>query len=275
VIKTLFFHQLIKLFKLFSASSLMKFFSNATSWMNLSSLSSSSFHALHGFGMILSTTNKTYYVVDYLGHKIFTLNDNWVYISSITNFSAPTCMMVVNDTIYISGNANVWKTDSNLNIIHQYNDTGVPLNRGIYVDSVYSFVYVSAYIFKRIDIFDLDLNLNDSILISVNPWTITKYNNQLFVGTLNGTILTIVNKTIINSINGCNGNSAGITSIVFDECAYMATSCDSPVNQVFLYYSNGSFIDKSISTPYRPFVIGFDSKNRFYILSMNQISLFN
>jgi hypothetical protein len=238
-------------------------------------LGTSSFQALHGFGMILSTMNKTYYVVDYLGHKIFTLNDNWEYISSITSFTAPTCMIVVNDTIYISGDANVWKTDINLNVIHQCNYTGTPLNRGIYTDSVYSLVYVSAFQFKRIDIFDLDLNLNDSISLSVNPWAITIYNNQLIVGTSAGTILTIVNKTIINSIYGCNGNSAGITSIVFNEYGFVTTSCDNPVNQVFLYYSNGSFIGKSISTPYRPFVIGFDSKNRFYILSMNQISLYN
>ena len=111
--------------------------------------------------------------------------------------------------------------------------------------------------------------------ISDNPWSITAYNNQLIVGTSNGKILTIVNKTIINSFNGCNGNSAGITSIIFDNYGYMATSCDNPVNRVFLYYSNGSFTSKSISTPSRPFVIGFDSKNKFYILSMNQISFYN
>jgi hypothetical protein len=97
----------------------------------------------------------------------------------------------------------------------------------------------------------------------------------LIVGTLTGTIVALVNKTIINSFNGCNGNSAGITSIIFDDYGYMATSCDNPVNRVFLYFSNGSFTGKSISTPSRPFVIGFDSKNRFYILSMNQISLYN
>ena len=101
------------------------------------------------------------------------------------------------------------------------------------------------------------------------------YNNQLIVGTTAGTILAMVNKTIINLSNGCNGNSGGINSILFDDYGYMATSCNTPVNKLFLYFSIGSFTGKSISTPFRPFLIGLDFKNRFYILSMAQISLFN
>ncbi len=111
--------------------------------------------------------------------------------------------------------------------------------------------------------------------ISDNPWSITAYNNQLIVGTSNRKILTIVNKTIINSFNGCNGNTPALTSIIFDDYGYMATCCDNSVNRVFFYYSNGKFTGKNISTPSRPSKIGFDSKNRFYIFSMTQISLYN
>jgi hypothetical protein len=224
--------------------------------------------------MILSTKNNTFYVVDYLGNQIFTLSDDWEFISSTSSFNRPTCMIVENSNIYIAGDMNVWKTDIYLNVINQFNATTA--YRGIYVDSVKSLVYVVNTQFNRIDIFDLNLNLNDSIsLLTYAPWGLSGYNNQLIVGTLSGAVLAIVNKTIINSVNGCNDNSAGITSILFDDYDYMATSCDDPVNQLFLYFLNGSFTGKSISTPYRTFKIGFDSKNRFYILSMNQISLFN
>jgi hypothetical protein len=127
-------------FFIFLASKLLSVFNNYTFLKTISSSGSSNFQALHGFGMILSTTNDTYYVVDYFGNKIFILNDNWEYKSSITSFIGPTCMIVVNNNIYLSGDLNVWKTDINLNVINQYKATsGNPLYRGIHFDSVMSF----------------------------------------------------------------------------------------------------------------------------------------
>jgi hypothetical protein len=267
---------MLKILKFFSALSLLSVFNNYTPSKTLNSSGSSNFQALHGFGMIFSTANNTYYVVDYHGNRIFILNDNWEYINSITSFDKPTCMIVVNNSIYISGDRNVWKTDIHLLVISQYNATNITLYyRGIYVDSVKSLVYVVVSELPRIDVFDSNLSLNDSISISDNPWSITAYNNQLIVGTSNGKILTIVNKTTINTFNGCNGNTVALTSIIFDDYGYMATCCDSSVNQVFLYYLNGTFTGKNISTPSRPFKIGFDSKNIFYILSLTEISLYN
>ena len=92
----------------------MTVFSSYTSLKNLNSSGSSNFKALHGFGMILSTTNNTYYVVDIFGNKTFTLNDDWEFISSTSSLYAPACMIVVNNNIYMSGNINVWKTDINI-----------------------------------------------------------------------------------------------------------------------------------------------------------------
>ena len=138
----------------------MTVFTNSTSWKNLNSLNNSNFQALHGFGMILSTINNTYYVVDYHGNKIYTLNNNWEFISSTTSFNAATCMIVVNNSIYISGDMNVWKTDINLNVINQYNSTSAKWYRDIYVDSVKSLVYVVNTRFNKIEIFELKKQFN-------------------------------------------------------------------------------------------------------------------
>jgi hypothetical protein len=89
----------------------MTVFNNYTSWKNLNSFGSSSFRALHGFGMILSKKNNTFYVVDYLGNQIFTLSDDWEFISSTSSFNRPTCIIVENSNIYIAGDMNIWKTD--------------------------------------------------------------------------------------------------------------------------------------------------------------------
>lgn len=64
-------------------------------------------------------------------------------------------------------------------------------------------------------------------------------------------------------------------SILFDKYGYFGTACDYPSNQIYLYYSNGTYTGKSITTPGFPTYIGFDSKSRFVILSFYRISIYD
>lgn len=105
------------------------------------------------------------------------------------------------------------------------------------------------------------------------PFSIVEYNNQMYVGTTTGKILVIVNEVIVNTFNGCNGNTVQLTYILFDDCGQMATSCYN--NELYLYKPNGTYLNKNITTSIYPSYIGYDSNGRFIQISPYQISIYN
>jgi hypothetical protein len=120
----------------------------------------------------------------------------------------------------------------------------------------------------------LNLTLNDKISITPHrPWSINEYNNELYVGTSSGKIIVIVNKQIIKQFNGCNQQSVRLLSILFNILNNMATSCNN--NQLYLYNTAGTYLNKSIPTISYPYYIGFDSKARLVVVTDTQISLYN
>ena len=121
----------------------------------------------------------------------------------------------------------------------------------------------------------MNLSLSHNISTSAcNPFSITKYNNQLYVGdNSKGAIIVIENEVIIRQFNGCNGNLGRLAYILFDDCGMMVTTCNT--NQLYLYYPNGTFTGKSFTTPTDPRYIGYDSKGRFVLISWYEISIYN
>ena len=78
------------------------------------------------------------------------------------------------------------------------------------------------------------INLTFSHNISTSPYSsysITGFNNQLYIGTDNGTVLVVQYEVILNQFSGCGGNSVWLTFILFDEYGHFATSC----NNIKLY----------------------------------------
>ena len=73
-------------------------------------------------------------------------------------------------------------------------------------------------------------------------------------------IVVYQNEIIINQFNGCNGDSAYLNSILFDQTGYLATIYVNS-NKLYLFSPNGSFTGKSLTTPDFPYYIGFDLKN--------------
>ena len=96
----------------------------------------------------------------------------------------------------------------------------------------------------------------------------------MFVGTTDGTLLIILNELIINQFNGCYGDSVTLNSILFDQYGYMATSCNNPINKLYLYTPDGKYIGSSLTTPIAPRYIGFDSRGRFVLILTNQIIIY-
>ena len=81
--------------------------------------------------------------------------------------------------------------------------------------------------------------------------------------------LVIENQQIINTFDGCDF----VTSIIFDQSGYMATSCYGQ-RKLYLYDNNLSYTGKSISIDYDALTIAFDSKGRFVVVSSDQISIY-
>ena len=232
-----------------------------------------SFGNLTGFGMMLSSSDTSFYVVDLGADKVYMLNDNWSFLSFKT-FPNPTFMITVENSLYLTGQSNIWKLDLNLNVLIQYTATVTVWYRGLYFNSTNRFLYVAALVSTEIHVFDLNLTLSHSFSTSpYYPYSITGYNYQLYVGTLNGTVLVVQNETIVNQFNGCGGNGVWVLSILFDQYGYCATSCI--YNKLYLLFANGTYTGKDITTPTYPVYIGFDSKGHFIQISRFQITIYN
>ena len=220
-----------------------------------------------GFTMIKS--NKIlYYVTDYNLDKIFAFDDDWNILFS-KSFPKACYPISTGNYLYITGDNKIWKTDSQLNILVQFNKSFS--YRGLYHNSTSDLLYVATHTIS-IEIFDLNLNLIESIPTSpYHTRSITAQNSKMFVGTIVGVILQIINNEIIHKFNACNGNSIALVSILIDEFSNMATLCNN--RQLHLYSTSGTY-NRTIETLEHARFIGFDSKSRFVLLN-SQISIFN
>jgi hypothetical protein len=233
----------------------------------------------YGFGM--STSNPIrYFVTHYVKNTIYALDDEWNYVSE-NSFTYPLYMISVGNSFYITGEYNIWKTNQQLNLLIDYNDsTGFSHPYcGLYYNSTNDLIYVAVYDLYEIHVFNLNLTLNHNISttfqqIQYFPLSINGYNNQLYIGTYGGTILEIVNNQATNQFFGCNDQSPyqSLISILFDQFDSLAIKCDL---QLYLYNKNGSYLNKSISLNEYSFFIGFDSISRLVVVLNSQITIYN
>jgi hypothetical protein len=249
----------------------LNIFKYLTAGYNITAFNGNIFNgSLLGF---YSSCNTLYYVGDTEASRVYILNNDWSYVS-YKNFTYPAYMITIGSSIYMTGSLNIWKLDKDLNILIKYSSN--LFYRGIYYNSTIGFIYVAPNSLTELQVFDLDLFLNHSISISpYKPYSISENNNKMLVGTGHGIILVIQNEVIINEFNGCNGIIITVTFILFDQYGYMATICSDPINQLYLYNSNGTYTGTSLSTPKNPRYIGFDTKGRFILISVNQIIIYN
>jgi hypothetical protein len=213
-----------------------------------------------------------YYVTD-LSSKIFIFDEDWNYVSfKLIQNNVYNIIRGVN-YYYITVSTAFLKTDQQLNILITYNLFRGYL--GLYYNSTIDSILVAPASLHVIHVFNFNLALTDTISIpSYNPWSINAYNDQLYVGTTNGTILVIVNKQIIKQFNGCNGQSVSLFSILFDQFDKIATACEI-ISPLYLLKTNGTYLNKNILTVDYPFYIGFDSKSRLVVVTSKVIFVYN
>ena len=253
-------------------------FTNPTIQSTFYEFNGTSFGFLSCFGMYSSSNKTYYYVMDNAYSIVNVSNDDWLFISS-KNFTYPQSMISIGNSLYMTGQYNVWKLDQDLNILINYYGGRNPRYRRISYNPSISFIYVVAAApnLYEIQVFNLDLILMRRFSTSPHePYSIIVSSNQLYVGTTGGIILVYQNEIFINQFNACDGNIYSImTSILFDQNGYMATSCSYPSNKLYIFSQNGSFTGKSLTMPSFPEYIGFDSKGRFIQISTKQISINN
>ena len=77
----------------------------------------------------------------------------------------------------------------------------------------------------------------------------------------------------IESIFSLNENIIFLSSILFDEYGYFATSCNN--NKFYLLFANGTNTGKLMVTPTSTRYIGLDSKGHFIQISEKKITIYN
>jgi hypothetical protein len=198
-------------------------------------------------------------------------DENWEYQKNISfvNDSLAYAIEIENE-IYLTGDHAVYKTDKSLNIINAFYNNGSEY-RGIYYNKTSDLIYVADFtIFYCISVFNRNLTLIESINIGNKPYGLADYDDKLFVGTMNGTILVIQNKIVINTYSTiCNY----ITSLLVDNDGYIIIACVSP-QSAYIYHTNGTNTGKKITTYGNPQFINFDSKGRLIISSTGQFNIY-
>jgi hypothetical protein len=199
-------------------------------------------------------------------------DEYWQYQNDIT-ITKFAHAITIDKQLYITGDGNIQKRDQNLNLIKQFNNLNNPgINyRGIYYNRTNDLIYVGTYANQSIDIFNQNLTLVGNISTpGYGPYSIAEYDNKMYVGTFNGSILVIENGVIIRSFTTVCGS---ITSILIDIYGNILV-LSRYSNFVYLYHKNGTNLGKSMSTSSSPMFINFDSKGRLIITSKYDIKIY-
>jgi hypothetical protein len=218
------------------------------------------------------------YVVNYY-HEIIVYDRNWNYMKKEA-FLSPLSLLAINKTLVITGGSNIWKTDSYLKVIKEYNDIESQFC-GIWYNETNNLLYIPNILKNRIDLFNQDFSKVGEIKTSLfKPFSITESKNKLYVGTREGVLLEIVDKEIVQNITICktldktiDGEKQTLSSILFDYLGNMAVSC--PIDsKIYLYYSNMTYSGLNMTTDY-PYYSNFDSEGHFVVINQRKISIYN
>ena len=216
--------------------------------------------------------NQTFYITDMSSGSIHKFDHNWNYSSSTQPYSFPNVknMIAAGNDFIITGESSIWKTNSELIVLVKRNISSDLRNNGIFYNGMNSLIYAAASYDYSIKIFDLNLTFINNISTQSHwPYSISGYNDQLFVGTYSGIILIIEDNQIISdTFKGCNGNEFRIYKILFDELGFMATACSD--DNLYLYTINGTYKNKFISMmKYGIYLIGIDFSSGLVVANLD------
>ncbi len=213
-----------------------------------------------------------YYLFQLNSNLVMVFDDeNWEYQKNISFLGySLTYAIEIENELFLTGDNAVYKTDKSLNVINTSYNAGSHYC-GIYFNKTSDLIYVADFTINyNIVVFNRNLTFIEKVKVGYKPYALADYDDKLFVGTMNGTILVIQNKTVINIyITLCYST---ITSLLIDNEGYMIVTCVSP-NAAYIYHTNGTYTGKKITTYGNPQFINFDTKGRLIISSYGQINI--
>jgi hypothetical protein len=179
-----------------------------------------------------------------------------------------------NGVIYVAANDVIFKYDNYLNLTKQLNSPGS--NRGIFLNPSNQKIYVT---FddgtNKINIFDKDLNLNNTLNTAYIPFFITGYKDKMIVTDTNGNIYFYQNDSIIQTVQ-TQCTDSRIYSVLFDNYNHMLILCPTQ-SYMYIYHLNGSYTGLNMSTcgtNTNSWFVNFDSKDRLVVLCDNLIEIY-
>jgi hypothetical protein len=253
------------------AQSLLKLFPFYQQRFQLKSFSNQGFNQLHGFDFFIDSNVTYHYAINYNGPGcILKYSSDWEYLGMVTTtMTWPVYIKTIGNDIYIAADNTIFKTDKNLTVINSIDFFSYHF-RGIYHDQSTDSIYVAAYNSEFIFIFNRGLALLQTLSTSGNrPFALAGYQNKIYVGTMNHTILVLQNRTIVSTLNTI---CEIITSLLIDDYGTMLVLCRSPI-MLYVYNVNGTmigFYPVSGDVTY----MNFDSKGRFIINSYYQLNIY-
>ncbi len=175
----------------------------------------------------------------------------------------------IDNEFYFTGNGGVRKRDKYMNLTKEYSQY---CNcRAILYNKTSDLIYVADIIQLRILILNRNLTVVSTISTTgYTPIGLAVYDNKLYVGTVSGSILVFQDGIIIkNFTTPCTS----ISKISIDEYGYMLVLCASP-SYVYLFHTNGTYLNSGITTSGSPGELNFDSEGRLIITSNGDINIY-
>jgi hypothetical protein len=253
------------------AQSLLNLFPNYQQRFLLTSFSNQGFNQLYGFDFFVDSNVTYHYAINYnVPGSILKYSSDWEYLGiAPTTITWPVFIKTIDNDIYVAADNNVFKTDKNLTVVNSINFHANHF-RGIYHDQSTDSIYVAAYNSELIFIFNRDLALLQTLSTSGNrPLALAGYQNKIYVGTMNHTILVLQNNIIASSLNTV---CEIISSLLIDDYGTMLVLCRSPI-MLYFYNVNGTMIGSSPVSGDVTYM-NFDSKGRFIINSFYQFNIY-
>jgi hypothetical protein len=229
------------------------------------------FSSIFGFAELFDNNNNNnsyFYISDRDLNSIVIFNEKWEF-QSFKYIKRPVFIVPVDKQLIITSDSYIYQTDSDLNILNSYflNSAGY---RGIFYDKASDSLHAAGFYLNRIDIFDRNLTFIDSVNTTYSPFSVYGHGGKMFVGTVNGKILIIQNRTITKSYSGLCGGGY-VLSILVDYFSYMAFTCHD--GAVYTYHTNGSFIFSYIFGKGRLF-IKIDFNGHLIVNSLDQTKIY-
>ena len=210
----------------------------------------------------------------YVKQTALVFNEFWEYQGNITLPNKPIYSVYANDEIYVSSPDNIDKFDKYLNLTLQSYPSSNNYN-GIYFNESAGLLYATSTTGNRIDIFNTDLSIMQSIDTNFKPWFISQYNDMIAVSEESYTGNINFLKNNISTSNMPTSCRDRISSMLFDNYDHMIVLCYNP-SYLYVYHTNGTFTGTSfrVCSSSNPLFINFDSKDRLVVVCLTKIEIY-